>query len=110
MEIKQTASKINSTLLKTKKTKKQSTTVGNGSLAPEEIFTLPTHQRLFGKRKNGKQPEFKKILFNKKTKNNQPPWAMVCQSQKRFSLFQHTGDSLDKGKNGQQPEIIKNPV
>ena len=37
-------------LTKNKKNKKQSTTVGNGSSAPEEIFTRPTPRRLSGER------------------------------------------------------------
>jgi len=53
MEIKQTASKINSTLQNTKKT----ATVGNSSSAPEDIFTPPTHWRLSGERKNSQQLE-----------------------------------------------------
>ena len=46
-----------------------------------------------------------KLNLTKNKKNNQLPWATVCQSQKRFSLFQHTGDSLEKGKNGKQLEF-----
>ncbi len=105
MEIKLATSKINSTLLKTKN-KKTINYNGQWFISPGRDFhSSNTPETLQKKEKMVNNWKFKKILFNKKTKNNQPPWAMVHQPRKKLSLFQHTGDSLEKGKNGRQLEI-----